>query len=472
MSRQRITWLIVLFAVALLGLIVLQYLLIKNTFSLREDQFNQAVKSSMGAVAERSERALVFKMISEDARGRKLLEKNLPDFLNEESDSIQFDQFLSLNNSDPKMRRYASEMVESLIANNALKPIEQRVDITLLDSLLRDELKARNITAGYRYGVCNAQGVLKIRGENVLDTDTAEVKTSSFRTRLFKSDVFNEPHYLHVWIPDPQLTIWGSLWPILLVSALFLLAMIFGVAYMIKTIFRQKRVSLIKDDLVNNLTHELKTPISTISLACEALVDPSISNSEEQVSAFINMIKMENKRLGVLVDNVLQSAVLDSGEMKVKFVSIDVNDLLTELIKNTRIQAERVSGSLKFVSKAPRARVSGDRIHLTNIFLNLIDNALKYCSGPAHIEVSTRNEKDDVIVTVKDNGIGIPKEEQNRIFERLYRVHTGNVHNVKGFGLGLSYVKVVVERHDGTITVESQPGKGSKFHVRIPLENE
>jgi len=247
---------------------------------------------------------------------------------------------------------------------------------------------------------------------------------------------------------------------------------IIGVVYMMGALFRQKRISEIKDDLVNNLTHELKTPISTISLACEALVDPSINSSQEQVSSFIGMIKAENKRLGILVDNVLRSAVLDSGEMKIKFVSLDVNDLLAELVKNSKIQAERVGGSLTFERGATLARVLGDRIHLTNIFLNLIDNGLKYCEGPPHILVTTRNEKDDVIVTVQDNGIGIAKEERSRIFERLYRVPTGNVHNVKGFGLGLSYVKIVVERHEGTISVDSELGKGSEFDVHIPLENE
>jgi two-component system phosphate regulon sensor histidine kinase PhoR len=471
MSRNRISWLIMLFVVALLGLVALQFLLIKSSFSLREDHFHHAVNNSMASVAQRSERALVFKVISEDAKGRKLLEKRMPEFSIEESDSVQFDTFLGLNDNDPKMRRFASRIVENLIANNALRPIEDRVDVSLLDSLLKEELSARNIGTTYQFAICNADGVIKLKGIGLADTDTVQLKKEGYRTQLFKSDVFNEPHFLYVWIPDPQMAIWSSTWPMLLVSILFLLALIFGVAYLIRTIFHQKRVSQIKDDLVNNLTHELKTPISTISLACEALVDPSISNSDEQVASFINMIKVENKRLGVLVDNVLQSAVLDSGEMKVKFVSIDVNDMLQELIKNNRIQAERVGGSLTFKNNAPRSRVNGDRIHLTNIFLNLIDNALKYCSGAPHIQLSTRNEKDDLIVTVKDNGIGIPKEEQNRIFERLYRVHTGNVHNVKGFGLGLSYVKVVVERHDGTISVSSRPGQGSEFYIQLPLEN-
>lgn len=470
MSQKRITWLTILIAIALIGLIVLQFVWIKNTLQLRQDQFHQAIKTSIADVADRAERAAVFKVIAEDDRGRKLLENN---FLNVdlEDETIQ-DKYLSLTTRDPLNRRRASEMIENLIASNALRPLHDRIDMPLVDSLLREELESRNIGAEYCWGIYDSSGRQKLVQAEVSSKDSLNLKNTYYKTQLSKSDIFNEPHFLHVWIPDPQLAIWATLWPILLVSGLFLSMVIVGVAHIMSALLRQKRVSQIKDDLVNNLTHELKTPISTISLACEALVDPSINSSPEQVDSFIGMIKAENKRLGVLVDNVLRSAVLDSGEMKLKFVSIDINDLLAELVKNTKIQTERVGGSLTFERTATLARVAGDRTHLTNIFLNLIDNGLKYCDGPPHILVSTRNEKDDVIVTVKDNGIGIAKEEQSRIFERLYRVPTGNVHNVKGFGLGLSYVKIVVERHEGTISVVSTPGNGSEFSVYIPLENE
>lgn len=470
MSARRIKGLIVLLAIALIGLIVLQVVWISNTLKLRQDQFNQAVKSSIVNVSDRAERASVFKVLAEDDLGRTLLENN---FLEVDPKQITLDDtYLNLSNRDPKNRASASGMIEDLVTANSLRPLEERVDMSLLDSLLREELLSRNIGNEFVWGVFDGYGRLKLILPRFSNHDEQKLKNTYYKTALSKTDIFNEPHHLHVWIPDPELAIWTTLWPILLISGVFLSVVILGIIYIMRTLFKQRRVGEIKDDLVNNLTHELKTPISTIGLACEALQDPSISSSPEQKESFIGMIKTENKRLGILVDNVLRSAVLDSGDMKIKFVQLNVNDLLEELIKNTRIQAERVDGSLLFDKGAARSAVNGDRIHLTNIFLNLIDNAIKYRRDQPDILVSTRNEKDDLIVTVKDNGIGIPKEEHSRIFERLYRVPTGNVHNVKGFGLGLSYVRIVVDRHDGEIWVESTPGSGSKFHVRIPLENE
>jgi two-component system phosphate regulon sensor histidine kinase PhoR len=259
------------------------------------------------------------------------------------------------------------------------------------------------------------------------------------------------------------------MWLLLLVSLVFMLILIFSFYYTISTIFRQKKLSEIKNDFISNMTHEFKTPISTISLACEVLNDKSIEKSPERLSNYVRMIGDENKRLSLLVENILQTAILDKGEFKLKVQDIDLHNLIGQSIVNIRLQVENKGGTIGKELKATRSVVKGDRVHLTNIVFNLIDNALKYTSGEPKISISTRNDEAGIFISVKDNGIGISKENQKRIFETMYRVPTGNIHNVKGFGLGLSYVKAVVEKHKGSIGVESEPGKGSTFTVYLPF---
>ena len=259
--------------------------------------------------------------------------------------------------------------------------------------------------------------------------------------------------------------------PLLLISAVFMVIIGMAFAFTIRTIFRQKRISEIRNDLVNNLTHELKTPISTIGLACEALSDPSMPKTEEQVRTFVGMIRDENKRLGSLVENVLQSAVMESGQMVIKHVDLDVHALLQDVVRSSNIQVSRRNGRIDLDLKAEIYRVSGDRIHLTNLFYNLIDNAVKYAEQEPRIRIATTSNNEGVTVSVSDNGIGIAPSEQRKVFERLYRVPTGNIHNAKGFGLGLSYVRTVVDRHEGRIELDSVPGRGSTFRIFIPFEH-
>jgi two-component system phosphate regulon sensor histidine kinase PhoR len=301
--------------------------------------------------------------------------------------------------------------------------------------------------------------------------DSAVLRNSPHSTRLFRNDLVGEPYWLRVYLPDQQRHVLRSMWPLLAASALFILLIIAAFVYTLRTIWQQKRLGDIKNDLVNNLTHELKTPISTIALACEALNDTSISKSPEQLKSFTNMIRDENKRLGLLVESVLQSAVSDSGRMRLRLTDIDLHAVLADVVRNSAISAENKGGRLELQPRAELAHVRGDRIHLANVFYNLIDNAVKYCETAPVVTLSTSSDAQGLTVSVKDNGIGIPRSEQKKIFDRLYRVPTGDRHNVKGFGLGLSYVKAVVERHGGRIRIESEPGTGSTFHITIPFEH-
>jgi two-component system phosphate regulon sensor histidine kinase PhoR len=257
-----------------------------------------------------------------------------------------------------------------------------------------------------------------------------------------------------------------------MVSAVLILTIMFAFSYTITTIFRQKKISEIKNDFINNMTHELKTPISTISLACEALSDPVMRSSEKRMKNFVRMISDENQRLGVLVENVLRSAILDRGEMDLNVDRINLHELAQNVIKNIAIQVNKKGGSIKTDLQAVNPVIMGDRIHLTNVIYNMLDNAIKYSPDSPLVKVSTKDHRNGMLISFSDKGIGVSKENQKKIFDKLYRVPTGDIHDVKGFGLGLSYVKVIVEKHHGEIWVESELNKGSTFNIYLPANHE
>lgn len=338
-----------------------------------------------------------------------------------------------------------------------------------LDSLLHFALaEYGGISASYHFGICDEQNdpvMVPARSEALI----SNVVEDGYKMRLLPKDYFTAPTYLHIWFPNRDSYLLKTLWPLLTSSTLFLITIILAFSYTIKIILRQKKVSEIKNDFINNMTHELKTPIATISLACEALNDPVMSSSKKNVSQYVGMIREENKRLGVLVENVLRSAVLDRGEMELAQDEIEIHSLIQKSIRNIEIQVLQKGGQIRQTLKAPNTFVTGDTIHLTNVIYNLLDNAIKYSREQPDILVKTESDAVSIKIMVTDSGIGIKKDDQKRIFDKLFRVPTGNVHNIKGFGLGLSYVKVIVEKHHGTVSVASEPGKGSTFTIQLPF---
>ena len=224
-----------------------------------------------------------------------------------------------------------------------------------------------------------------------------------------------------------------------------------------------------KTDFINNMTHEFKTPISTIALACEALKDKDIQKSESIYNSYIGVINEENSRLGVMAEQILQTAVIEKGQLKLKKEVVDMHLIIEQAINSKKISAMEKGGEIEMQLKANDSQLQGDPTHLTNIIVNLLDNALKYTLNVPKIVVNTINTKDSLLIRIQDNGIGISKSNQKKIFDKLYRVPTGNLHDFKGFGLGLNYVKATVELHNGTVTVDSEPGKGSTFTIQLPI---
>lgn len=329
----------------------------------------------------------------------------------------------------------------------------QRMDAFMVDSLIRQSLHEHGINRPPIIGVFDCYG------QPVRLDEAAE----AHRTALTEEGycVVIEPLRLCLHFERLDRYLLRNLLGQFALTGLMLAIIAAGLFRAVLTANRNKRIDRIRRDLMNNLTHELKTPISTIGLASEALNDADMRRNEDTLKHYVGLIREENKRLGVLVENVLQASLADSGSMRLFMQTLNAHDVVKEVVKNLAIQTVKRGGKVELNLAASDPVINADRIHLTNVVYNLMDNALKYADGDALIEISSRNTPKGVEFRFKDNGIGIPKEHLGKVFDRLYRVPTGNVHDVKGFGLGLSYVKTVVIRHHGEIHVESETGKGS-----------
>jgi two-component system phosphate regulon sensor histidine kinase PhoR len=256
------------------------------------------------------------------------------------------------------------------------------------------------------------------------------------------------------------------------ISIFLVIIIILSFTYTFLMFNRLRRLSELKSDFINNMTHEFKTPISTISLACEALNDKDIQKSEELYQSYIRIINEENSRLGLMAEQILQTAKMEKGDISLNLENTDLHILLAEVIHNITIQVEIKDGKISSGFEADQSTLMADRMHLTNVFLNLLDNANKYSPIKPEIKVKTHNEGEWMVCSIEDKGIGISKSDQKKIFEKLYRVPEGNIHNFKGFGLGLSYVKTIVEKHGGQIRLESELKKGTRFEVLLPLNHQ
>lgn len=351
---------------------------------------------------------------------------------------------------------------QELVRNQ--KPVDQRINRNMLDSLLRREIKNHHIDIPYQYGV-----VSSAHNKIILASSRAlHVPENAFKTALFPTDVFSTNDMLYIHFPTQQQYIMRKMWTVLASSGIMVLVILGCFYFAIATIVKQKKLSEVKNDFINNMTHEFKTPISTISLACEVLQDKEVTKNPMQMNRYLHIIRDENKRLGMQVEKVLQAALLDKGDLKLKLAKVDIHEVIDEVLQSIGVQIEKRQGTVHLDLQAQHTQIEADEVHITNIIHNLLDNANKYSPHAPQIRIHTQSLSDGVTITISDKGIGMSKEAISRIFDRFYRVPTGNIHNVKGFGLGLSYVKTILQGHQGRIRVESQPGAGSSFEVFLP----
>ena len=345
--------------------------------------------------------------------------------------------------------------------------IHTRLDSAHFDSLIHSELKNRGIEIPVDYGVLNGTSNSFVISNSQIPH--SELKSSHYRCLLFPNDLVTKPDYLIMHFPNTIQYVLASMWLMLVSSFIFTCIILFVFAYTIQVIFRQKKLSDIKTDFINNMTHEFKTPIATISLAVDSIKDPRVQADQTKMDYFTRIIREENKRMNLQVENVLQMAQLEKGELNLRPEDVNVHTLIQKAVELIAIQVESKGGKIEASLQAQLPMIKGDPIHLSNVIFNLLDNANKYSPESPEIKISSDNNSTGILVRVSDKGIGMTKETQKRIFEKFYRVPTGNIHNIKGFGLGLSYVKAIVEQHKGWISVDSESGRGSTFEIYLPF---
>jgi two-component system phosphate regulon sensor histidine kinase PhoR len=422
-SRLTLRIVIVLAGLSIAGITFTQIYWVRKAFDIHENQFNRDVNSALRNVATR-----IFDI-----------------------------------NKTPSP---VNNPVDQVATNYFVVTINGPIDANLLEFLLATEFEKRNIKADFEYGVydciykCMAEG--KEAAVNNNKRLVSETALPSFQSGAM------DGYYFGVQFPSLELNLIGQM-GIWVFSSAVNLVVIFFFVYTLFVILRQRRLSEIQRDFINNMTHEFKTPISTIAISAEVLKDPRIIHTPERLLNYTTIIQNENNRLKQQVERVLQMARLDKEEIGLKKELLDVHEIIREAVKNISIGKTTDVNNIQLELNSPRPQVQADKLHLTNVFFNLLDNAIKYCKETPHIVISTAHVNDMLQITVKDNGIGISADHHKKVFQKFFRVPTGNIHDVKGFGIGLNYVKLVVESHKGKITLASELGKGSTFTMTFPV---
>jgi len=309
------------------------------------------------------------------------------------------------------------------------------------------------------------EGTFKKSGKN-------DFLKSNYMVQLFPDNILKQNLILSVIFPERTNYVLGAMAWLLGGSLLFSFIILATFALSLFFIIRQKKISEMKSDFLNNMTHEFKTPIATISLAADTITNPKVINDEASIKHFIGMIKKENSRMNKKVETILQIASLDKKEIDFKFENVSMHSIIERAVETIEIQVHQKNGKISLNLNAAEPVIYGDYEHLTNLVNNLLDNAIKYSPESPDITVETKNNERGIILSVEDKGIGMTKSVQSKIFERFYRQSSGNVHDVKGFGLGLNYVRAIIDAHKGNVTVTSEPGKGSRFDIFLPFNNE
>ncbi len=375
-------------------------------------------------------------------------------------------QRIFLRDSSKRRRgEIVSQVVDKLFLVETL-PLEKRVHPETLDSLIGEQLSAVGIALPYTFRIVSGHhDSVKLAPPDSGVSLTGE----PFSARLFPNDLLSPRYELLLFLPDKPAYLFRQITAVLVLSLLFMLLIIASFVHTIRIIMYQKRFSVSVIDFINNMTHEFKTPISTIALAAEAIAKPDVVKSKPKVLRYNTLIAAENNRMKHQVDKILQLAVLEEGEFEWKRSDVDMHAVITQAVQHVSMQAEQKNGKITVRLTADRAVVSGDAVHLANIIYNVLDNAIKYTPTVPAITVTSEISGSDLLIRVSDNGIGIPAQDLDRVFEKYFRVSTGNTHDVKGFGLGLRYVQLIVRAHGGTVSLASTPGAGTTVTIALPL---
>lgn len=483
MKKSTIWTIACVMGISLLTLLYLQFRYFENVYDMRKEQFEEAVSRSLNQTAQdlelyeaqaRLDSELTEKQnslpVDEDSLKRayrwQMAQAGL--YVEDSTDSKN-----DLNGAYVvedtiehffRQKELMEEML-SILYKPYNKELTQRLDFKELDSTLKRELSKNGVNLAYHFRVTTSDGREVFRCQDYV----AESEDAAYRQELFPNAPRAQMGVLYVHFPDVRKYIFYSV-RFMIPAIIFTLIVLIVFCVTIYTIFRQKRLSEIRNDFINNMTHEFKTPISTISLAAQMLGDPSVMKSDAMFKHISGIINDETKRLRFQVEKVLQMSMFDKKAATFKKREVDVNELISDVVNTFRLKVESSGGTIETHLEAKDVVAYVDEMHFTNVLFNLMDNAVKYKKDDVELKlvVSTAIKDDKLQIEISDNGIGIKKEDVKKIFEKFYRVHTGNRHDVKGFGLGLAYVKNVISNFGGSIHVESEYGLGTKFIIILP----
>ncbi len=477
--NKRIIWIVsVSMGLAMTALILVQAFWLKNAWLVKEKQFDQLISRSLIDIERQVERHeatdLIVREKERQARDTSSFFLTVPGTTGGKSNSPGTQQQGKNAQIDPDRKKQVydwvtnrREFVNRVIAGMFFTSaeIEKRISPQVLEQIIHEIVRENGIDLHYEYAVIRSNNEIAFSSKNYNPAEEAEY----YRVQLFPDDIVANSNSLSIYFPDKQNFLFKSLSYLAISSLLLTLAIVASFCVTIIVMFRQKRLSEIRNDFVSNMTHELKTPISTISLASQMLSDKSIPSEIKNTDQISKIIAEECRRLGNQVEKVLQTAVFDKGKLRLRLVEIDMHEVISSVIENFSIQVRTRNGKISAALKAENFILHIDQVHITNVLSNLLDNAIKYCNSDPEIHIETANKGEFFLIIVKDNGIGISRADQKRVFEKFYRVPTGNVHSVKGFGLGLSYVKMIIEEHNGYVDLESELYTGSTFKLYLPL---
>ncbi|AUC83976.1 two-component sensor histidine kinase [Polaribacter sp. ALD11] len=521
MRKKMFILIVVLMSTSLIGIITVQLYWINNALESKKAQFKNDVQKSLGAATERInekeqaefqkkiEGLIAQKGLADKAElksyliqqidtttkekitfGGTFLEENfkLPtDFLNNDSiiykrvtgkkDFFRSSLIKSPDNYFPKIdeERYSFiksysefdrlQTIDLLNDVNRKKLIHERISNNELNRIIKEELAKRNVYLDFKYGVYSIDELATKLKSGYYTINTKD----SYKYPLFYDSLGNISYNLHVTFPDKNDHILSGISSILLLSLFFIFIIIIAFSSSLYQLIRQKKISEIKTDFINNMTHEFKTPIATINLALDSIKNPKILGDDAKVLRYVEMIREENKRMHSQVENVLRISRLEKNQIDLSKETIDLHDTIEDAITHVSLLVEDRKGRIDTHLEAVVSELPGNQFHLTNVVVNMLENAIKYSEGAPIIDVYTESSSKFFIFKIKDTGIGMSKAVQKQVFNKFYREQKGNIHDIKGHGLGLAYVKEIVEKHHGTVFVESEKGKGSMFTVKLPL---
>ena len=527
MNRMFFRLLVLLMSLSLIGIILVQVYWFNSSFNNNDEQFKFHVKQVIGNVAEKLEKQEAYNFYDrynklKDSTGRipqredimefTLVQKNKktnktivysnsiisedykinPSFSSKKKDDLKFKNFNSkrtteiYNNNSIDNSGYQKSLIPDVkieksgnldILDNvqfeisykdiaSAMPIQERVSNDVLNKLIKKELDENGVNTHFEFGVYSNGLATKIRSENF-----SYDKDATYSTPIFTDNEGTEKYKLLVTFPYKKKFLLSELVSITVLSIIFTLIILIAYTSALNQLIRQRQISEIKTDFINNMTHEFKTPIATINLALDAIRNPKIIEDKDKVFKYLEMIRDENKRMHAQVENVLRISKLEKKELDIIKESKNVEEVIEDAIEHVNLILEDREGKIDLHFEASRTTVLLNDFHFTNVIVNILENAIKYTPSIPKIDIYTENIKDMLLIKVKDNGLGMSKIAQKRVFEKFYREHTGDLHNVKGHGLGLAYVKQIVEDHNGQVYVESEKGKGSTFIIKIPLIN-